>query len=386
MSTANWKRVDPNVSVLIASSVQASSLIEAGVGVGKSSVIAQYAKKLKKKLLILIGSQHPAEDYSGLPYVEEGGKFFRHVPATWARDMCEHPCTLFLDELTSVDGANRAPLLGVCAERKINGLRLHPETLIIAACNPPEFTPNGTPLEMSMNNRFYHHQWVHDKSAWDAGMTASDGEFECGWIPDLPKREEWLPYVSTFGHHIVAYTNQNSGTLDNPPESSSDDRAFPTPRTWKYLRDALALAKCIGAPKRITAELCVGFVGDVAGRAFNEYLNTLDLMPVEQALDDPMLFKHKKDRVDLTIALMTGVCAAVRQQYTPERMTAALELFVDNIAKDSKELAFQHLRHLVEQKRPEGEKLTKDHLALITKLGKSMPAAFKAAKEEVRDA
>ena len=45
-----------------------------------------------------------------------------------------------------------------------------------------------------------------------------------------------------------------------------------------------ALVRSMDGPKGIIRKLCVGFVGDVVGRSFNQYLDTFDLIDVEESI------------------------------------------------------------------------------------------------------
>jgi hypothetical protein len=376
-----WAQADPNVTAFIAASSGSAAAIEGFVGVGKSTVIINAAKQLNLTPLLVIGSTHPPEDFSGIPYVhaDTAGdrRYFEQVPPKFASDSVEKACMIFLDELTTVKPSTRAPMLSWLSERMICGRKVHPDSIFVAAYNPYEIAPDATPLEKSMANRFFHSQWVHDKIAWDKGMI--DGEFTPSWIPKPPPRSEWERFREPVGQQIVAYTNNNNGDLCQSPEDDSQ-YAFPTPRSWTYLRNAIALARSMDAPKAIIRKLCVGFVGDVVGRSFNQYLDTFDLIDVEESIANPMKFKHDNARPDLTVVLMSGVVTSLKREFTTERITNALKLFCDNIGGGKcADLALGQLRHLTETKptEPEPYRWNKEQTNIIKAFGDRLPAEFR---------
>ena len=78
----------------------------------------------------------------------------------WMHDLLLAKRWLFVDELTSAQTQMRPPLLSCFNERRVGSLHFHPTTIVSAAANPPELAPNGSPLEPSICNRLYHHDWV----------------------------------------------------------------------------------------------------------------------------------------------------------------------------------------------------------------------------------
>lgn len=377
-SSKQWAVADPNAPAFIAASSGSAAAMEGYVGVGKSTVILGAAEQLNLKPLLVIGSTHPPEDFSGIPYVDAkqaaDERYFAQIPPQFASDSVSEACLIFLDELTTVKPSSRAPMLSWLSERMICGRKVHPDSIFVAAYNPPEIAPDATPLEKSMANRFFHAEWKHDKMAWDNGMI--NGEFTPSWIPKPPPRSEWERFREPVGQQIVAYTNNNNGDLCQSPEDDSQ-YAFPTPRSWTYLRNAIALARSMDAPKAIIRKLCVGFVGDVVGRTFNQYLDTFDLINVEKSIADPTSFKHDNARPDLTVVLMSGVVTSLKREFTTERITNALKLFCDNIGGGKcADLALGQLRHLTETKSSD-YKWNTEQLGIIKTFGDRLPAEFR---------
>ena len=377
-SLKEWSKADPNVSMLIAAYSGAAAHAEGPPGVAKSSVIHQWAHASGREMMLLIGSTHAPEDFSGIPFVSECKTFFRQTPPEWAARLAQPGAVLFLDELTTVPPSVRAAMLSMLTERRLGSLRIHPDTLIFAASNPSNLAPNASPLEKSMANRFFHWEWKHDYPAWQNGMLSEDDDFKPSWSPVVNSINEWKRFRPQMGSVIVSYTNKNSNDRIALPKND-EEKAFATPRSWKYLRDALCVAEAVGAPADIRKHLAVGFVGPQTGRNFMQHYDQRDLIDVEAVLKDPSSFKHDKKRIDLTVTLLTTVVTEVKRQYSESRMDAAIELFCTNVGKDTADLVFTQLRHLVAA-RPDGTALSKKSLAAVAEFGKRIPDHLKRKK------
>jgi hypothetical protein len=350
--------------------------IEGPPGVAKSSVVHQWANNLRRDPLFLIGSIHSPEDFGGLPFPNEERTFFKMTPPAFGERLTRPGALLFMDELTTTPPSVRAAMLSMLTERRLGDLLIHPDTLFIAACNPPEMAPNASPLEKSMSNRFFHWDWKHDFDAWASGMMSEDDDFQPRWVPTLPG--DWKRFKPMVGANLVSYFRRNSNDRISIPKGD-EEYAYCTPRSAKYLRDALAAAASVNAPEDIKKDICIGMVGKTVGRNIMQFLAQLDLVDPEEVLSGKKQFKHNKTRADLTVTLMTSVVTAVKQHYSEDRMDAAVELFCSNIGQDTADLVFTQLRHLVEA-RPEGLPLSKKSLAAIKQFGDRIPPQFRKKK------
>ena len=373
-----WAAADPNTPGLVAAMSGSAAAYCGDPGNGKSTVVLNWAKVLGYQPLLVIGSTHPPEDFSGIPYVmaDKVGtpEFFAQIPPEFAHASINKKCLIFLDELTTVRPSKRAPMLSWLSERMICGRKVHEDSIFIAAYNPDTMATDGTPLEKPMANRFFHADWKHDKQSWDAGMIGE--EFKPAWVPAAPKRSDWMRFVPKIGSLIVSYTNKNSGELNIIPEDDSQ-YAFPTPRSWTNLRNAMALAECMGANDHITRELCIGFLGKTVGRTFNKFISTLDLFDTELAINKPMEFKHNKTRPDLTVALMTSVISSLKTEFSHERFKNAMVLFCDNIGKSVADQVYSQLRFLLECKPEKGYEYDSEQIEILTRFGDRLPKEFK---------
>lgn len=376
MVAASWSKADPNVAGFLAARVGVPVLFEGKPGIGKSAVIKQVARAWKRRLSYVIGACHAPEDFSGIPFLSDCKTYFVAAPPKWAANLTTEGAMLFTDELTTVPPSVRAALLQIYTELLIGDLVIHPETIFMAACNPPEYAPNASPLEKSLANRFAHFEWKHDYEAWKRGMNSEDDSWGTSFIPDVAP--DWKRYRALFGSAITSYTDKNSGERIVKPEGD-EVMAYATPRTWRWCRDALAAAESCGAPAHVKKDIAVGLVGRTTGRNLMQFIEQRDLVDPEEVLAGRKAFKHDKKRPDLTVTLLVSVVTAIKTQYSESRMDSAVDLFCKNIGQDTADLVFTQLRHLVNAK-PDGITLSKKALAAIGEFGERIPAEFRKKK------
>ena len=374
MSTLiNWARVDGNAAGWIAAQAGPAVLFEGDPGEGKSSTILQLAEQLGRDLILLIGSTHAAEDFSGIPFVAESKTFFDMVPPRFGERMSRPGSIVFCDEINTSPPSVQAAELSMFSERRLGEIKIHPDTLFFGACNPVHMAPNAAPLAKSMLNRFYHADWKFNFETYASGMETEDNEWGKAEFPKI--EADWKRYRPKFGMLIVRFLRSNPRLRKSIPQTD-EQKAFPTPRTWTYLRDCLAAAASIDAPSSIQSELCKGLVGDTAAGEFMRHMNIDDMIDAEAILDGRETFTYQKKRPDLAVCLLPALISGVKRDYTVERMDRAIECFVKSVGAHQKDLVFSQMKHLVRCK-PPTEAFSPKATALIKELAASIPAALR---------
>jgi MoxR-like ATPase len=117
-------------------------LVRGRHGVGKSEVVYQIAADRNLPVVERRASQMTEGDLLGLPDTCDtaisGRKATTWNAPDWLVTACEQPVVLFLDEVDRATMEVRQGLFELTDSRKINGWKLHPETLIVAAVNGGE--------------------------------------------------------------------------------------------------------------------------------------------------------------------------------------------------------------------------------------------------------
>lgn len=113
------------------------------------------------------------------------------------------------------------------------------------------------------------------------------------------------------------------GVTGTPAYELARHGAFPTPRTWDYAAQVLAVCAASGASEEVRRVVLGGVIGEAAALQFLTYLTELDLPNQEDVLASPESFTLPA-RGDRAYAVLAAVAAAVLSDCTPERWTAGI--------------------------------------------------------------
>lgn len=179
-------------------------------GIGKSSLVAQFAEQLGLACVSLLGSQLAPEDLIGVPMVEGGVSRFC-PPSTIAR---AEPYCLFLDELNACSHEVQKAFYSLIHERRIGEYHLPEGSIVIGAGNRAQDSAIVKPMSSALLNRMVH---VHLKVS----------------------HRDWLVWARASGIHprLLAYLELRPDHLWSAPPKHEEP--FSTPRSWHMLSDAL---------------------------------------------------------------------------------------------------------------------------------------------------
>ena len=99
-------------------------------GIGKSTVVYQFADQKGLPIVERRASQMTEGDLVGLPMVD--GESTKFNPPDWYKRACSEPVVLFLDEIDRATVEVRQGIFELTDSRKLNGHVLHKDTLIFA--------------------------------------------------------------------------------------------------------------------------------------------------------------------------------------------------------------------------------------------------------------
>ena len=311
-----------NMAAFIALQV-VPTILWGGTGVGKSSVLRQLNDALTKTWHLMIGATHLPEDFSGYPTPDKEEGVVRMMPCSYVKKFEDGNGFLVLDEMTCVSPPVLAAELSLITEGKVGDHYLPKSTIIVAAANPPDMAPGGTPLPASMRSRFFHYQWQIDREALFAGFRKG-----LNWCaPSFPVvPSTYTELFPKYGGLVEAFLRANPDALEKLP-SSDEQLAFPNPRTWSYVVKTLAAAEaCDALTPGVKRTLVTGCVGDASGGEFLRYMDTLDLVDPKAVLDGTVKFTYST-RTDLNICLLTGLVKELRVDASGDRWSTAAEVF-----------------------------------------------------------
>ncbi|MFC3896806.1 AAA family ATPase [Lentzea rhizosphaerae] len=179
-------------------------------GIGKSSLVREFAAELGLECVTLLGTQLAPEDLIGVPELVGGRSRFA-PPETIAR---QDPYCLFLDELNASSPEVQKAFYSLILDRRIGSYELPKGSIVIGAGNRAVDNALARPMASALVNRMVH---VH--------LTASS--------------RDWLAWARENGIHpwVLEYLTQRPDHLWSA--APKVEETFSTPRGWHMLSDAL---------------------------------------------------------------------------------------------------------------------------------------------------
>jgi hypothetical protein len=179
-------------------------------GIGKSSLVQQFAERLGFPCVSLLGSQLAPEDIVGVPQIVNGTSRFC-PPASIARQ--EAYC-LFLDELNACSHEVQKAFYSLIHERRVGEYVMPEGSIVIGAGNRAQDSAIVKPMSSALVNRMVHVQLQVSHKDWLQWARANNVH---PWV---------LEYLQLRSDHLWS----------QPPKH---EEPFSTPRSWHMLSDAL---------------------------------------------------------------------------------------------------------------------------------------------------
>ena len=179
-------------------------------GIGKSSIVNQFADEMALPCVSLLGSQLAPEDIIGVPQIIDGRSRFC-PPTMIAR---EEPYCLFLDELNACSHEVQKAFYSLIQDRRIGEYALPEGSIVIAAGNRANDSAIVKTMSSALINRMVH---VHLKAS----------------------HRDWLDwaYGNSIHHLVIQYIETRPDHLWTQPPKHEEP--FSSPRAWHMLSDAL---------------------------------------------------------------------------------------------------------------------------------------------------
>ncbi|HEX8335204.1 MAG TPA: MoxR family ATPase [Pyrinomonadaceae bacterium] len=179
-------------------------------GIGKSSLVQQFAAEVGLECVSLLGSQLAPEDLIGVPQIVDGTSRFC-PPRSIAR---AEPYCLFLDELNACSHEVQKAFYSLIHERRIGEYHLPEGSIVIGAGNRSQDSAIVKPMSSALLNRMVH---VHLKASHREWLAWAQGQGLHHWV---------IEYIQTRPDHLWS----------QPPKH---EEPFSSPRAWHILSDAM---------------------------------------------------------------------------------------------------------------------------------------------------
>lgn len=337
----------PMAHLFIAQQARVPTLVIGDPGDGKTAIHRALAKAMGRRFVLMIGSQCTPEDVGGVAVPDFAKHLCRLLPMWWVEQLLTPGGFLFLDEFMANSPAVQSALLTVIQDKLVGEVYFDGDTIVCAAANPLDMTPNGSPLYLPSLNRFFHAKWECDDETWLDGLDTLN--WDAPAFPLVPAG--WEGSIPKWGSRVQMFHRRTEGMRSVIP-SDETTFSFPTRRTWANAIRCLAAADAAGADlttdQTFVRRMVEGNVGEVAANAFCQFNSTLDLIDPLDVLDDKAKFKHNDSRPDLTFSVVASVVSTVHaaSTFTPARWDRAARFLGEIGDEVAPEIALKYLNLL----------------------------------------
>jgi hypothetical protein len=179
-------------------------------GIGKSTLVEQFAHEVGLDVVTLLGTQLAPEDLIGVPQIVEHKSRFC-PPEQIARD---DAYLLFLDELNASSTEVQKAFYSLIHDRRLGAYRLHHDSVVIGAGNRQQDQAITRQMSSALINRMVH-------------------------VELQPNVKDWMDWAGRNNIHpdVIEYLKLRPEQLFVQPPKTQEP--FSTPRSWHILSDCL---------------------------------------------------------------------------------------------------------------------------------------------------
>ena len=210
-------------------------------GIGKSSLVNDFALSLGMECVSLLGSQLAPEDLIGVPQVSDGVSRFC-PPSQLVRSQ---PYCLFLDELNACTQEVQKAFYSLIHEQRIGEYHLPKGSIVVGAGNRAQDSAIVRPMSSALLNRLVHVELKADHRDW------------LKWAKENSLHPLVLEYIEQRPDHLWS-------------QAPKVEEPFSTPRSWHMLSDALHSYGDRLGPEQVRA-LAGGCLTPAHGSQFSAY-------------------------------------------------------------------------------------------------------------------
>ncbi len=284
-------------------------------GIGKSETVMELGKELGREVIDVRLALWDPTDLKGIPFYNPESKSMEWAPP------CELPqagsaAILFLDELPSAVPSVQAAAYQLIHNRRVGTYRLPEGVDIVAAGNREGDRGVTYRMPKPLANRFLHLEMKDDFDSW------------LGWALKRGIHRDVVGYLS--------YAKSDFMQFD--PKSA--ERAFPTPRSWRFVSDFLN-DPLLGEQEEVLTDLVMSAVGVGVGAKFMAHRHAVTSLPNAA---DILTGNLKKLPAKLNVAeiysLVVNLCFELklifdsREAVFATSANFALEFMMDNFEKE----------------------------------------------------
>jgi hypothetical protein len=239
-------------------SVKLPTFLHGAPGIGKSTIISNFAKSRGMELIIVMLSQIEATDLRGIPYPDREARTVSwFTPEFLPREDIRG--IIFLDELSGAEPRLQVAAYQLILDRRVGEYKLPPDWWVVGAGNNPEDGAIAYEMGSALSDRLVHFKVVPNPKAWI--QWALENEIHLDVITFIQVKPDYLDAT-------------NMGFVD------PDCTIVPTPRSWERVSQVLKT----NSPKELLEYLISGIVGQATCVEFFHILEELQDCPTIETL------------------------------------------------------------------------------------------------------
>ena len=227
-------------------------------GIGKSSLIRDFALDKDIELIVVMLSQIEAADLRGLPALDHQTKRTIWYPPEFLPR--EGRGILFLDELSAAEPRLQVAAYQLILDRRVGDYHLPPDWWVVGAGNAPDDGAVAFDMGTALADRLVHFKVVPDAKEW------------VKWGGEHDIAPEVLTFIGVKPDFLES----------NQLQQSNGQLIGPTPRSWERVSRVISVEK-----NRANLEFLVsGIVGEAAAAEFFHVVEEMrELPPLEKLLE-----------------------------------------------------------------------------------------------------
>ena len=243
-----------------------------------------------------------------------------------SNDEDSEPCgVIFIDEINRGGPMIQACLLAMIQARRVGGVPVGRRIRIIGAANPAETTSDVFEIDSAVANRLGHYNVESpDVDEWSAWLLGNESHADEDKVVDASIEEArvmslWSAEYAKAKGSVASFLKRRPNLLHQQPAANDPQRSrgWPSPRSWDHAIRAKASAKIHGLSDDETMEFIGGFIGRGALIELLAYEHTMDIPDLEGVLDEKIKWQPSGERLDLTMAVLSGCTAMVCSPVPP---------------------------------------------------------------------
>lgn len=239
-------------------SVKLPTFLHGAPGIGKSTIIRNFADSRGIELIVLMLSQIEATDLRGIPYPDKEKRTVSwFTPEFLPRE--NKPGIIFLDELSGAEHRLQVAAYQLILDRRVGEYELPPDWWVVGAGNNPEDGAIAYEMGSALSDRLVHFKVVPNPKAW------------IQWALENEIHRDVITFIQVKPDYLDATNMQ----LAHP-----DCTIVPTPRSWERVSQVLKT----NPTEDLLEYLISGIVGNATYAEFFHILEELQDCPTIETL------------------------------------------------------------------------------------------------------